>query len=686
MSPDRFRTLRQIHLDFHTPGFVPVGEKFNAVEFFDTLEAAEVNSITVFAQCHHGYAYFNSQIGPRHPGLSFDLFGAMAEEAAKREVQLLAYFSSNVNEVQAALHPEWHALKEDGSSVNSQILQDGSELYWTWMCPNRGGWIDSFFLPYVGEVLNNYPIDGVFVDMPCYLPGSCFCPDCLRNMGEQGLDPQNIAQHSHFNSVTNQDVAVALRKLMDAKQPGLRLEMGCYNAFGEAENARGVISEFYLESLAFQTGWQYFPLAARYFRKYGLPTVGMTGRFLKNWGDFGTVASPHQVKTQVGMHLMAGIPSSIGDHLHCNGKLDDAVYQVVGDAYRFIKPRQPYCVGMTPAREVAILVPEGIEANAASMDVNSPFLSILDAYKGAAKCVSELHYQYDMVSPRDPLDGYAVLVVTDGFFDMDFVERVKTFIAKGGWLVVSAHGLNPVDDNVRTAWQALVGVEACTLSSHTGAFYEVTDPRFRSTDLPEMAHYVHVPALDVTLAAEMAPIATEWRSPNVRSRETFYGHFHGPASEEVGSSIGVKAIGSGGVVVIGPQLFTAYLRTGYFAHRLLARNILDQVIPAGHRALRTNAPSVVELALGENDGRIIVQALPFITDRRDRYSFESLCDDPIPFHDIWVELPGVTGRMKAYDPIAECPVTTEQTETGLRLHLPEFHEHLVVVAEPLPAW
>jgi Mg/Co/Ni transporter MgtE len=30
-----FDDLRQIHLDFHTPAFVKVGEKFDAVEMFD---------------------------------------------------------------------------------------------------------------------------------------------------------------------------------------------------------------------------------------------------------------------------------------------------------------------------------------------------------------------------------------------------------------------------------------------------------------------------------------------------------------------------------------------------------------------------------------------------------------------------------------------------------------------------
>ncbi len=53
MSKNLFNDLLQIHLDFHTPGFVKVGEKFEATVMFDTLEASGVNARCFFATCHH---------------------------------------------------------------------------------------------------------------------------------------------------------------------------------------------------------------------------------------------------------------------------------------------------------------------------------------------------------------------------------------------------------------------------------------------------------------------------------------------------------------------------------------------------------------------------------------------------------------------------------------------------------
>jgi alpha-L-fucosidase len=50
---------RQVHLDFHTSPFIPdVAADFDAEEFVSTFQRAHVNSVTVFAKCHHGMCYY----------------------------------------------------------------------------------------------------------------------------------------------------------------------------------------------------------------------------------------------------------------------------------------------------------------------------------------------------------------------------------------------------------------------------------------------------------------------------------------------------------------------------------------------------------------------------------------------------------------------------------------------------
>ena len=53
--PHHALRYRQIHLDFHTSPHVPgIGKNFDATEWKETLQAASVDSITLFSKCHHG--------------------------------------------------------------------------------------------------------------------------------------------------------------------------------------------------------------------------------------------------------------------------------------------------------------------------------------------------------------------------------------------------------------------------------------------------------------------------------------------------------------------------------------------------------------------------------------------------------------------------------------------------------
>jgi UDP-N-acetylglucosamine pyrophosphorylase len=53
---------RCIHLDFHTSEKIKgIGEKFDKTEFINALKEANLDSITVFAKCHHGCLYYPSE-------------------------------------------------------------------------------------------------------------------------------------------------------------------------------------------------------------------------------------------------------------------------------------------------------------------------------------------------------------------------------------------------------------------------------------------------------------------------------------------------------------------------------------------------------------------------------------------------------------------------------------------------
>ena len=107
---------RTIHLDFHTGPEVPdVGAEFDPEEFASTIAAAGVDSVTVFAKCHHGHLYYLTDRAERHPNLKsgLDLLGSQIEALHAQGIRAPIYISVQCDEYAANTHPEWVALHED---------------------------------------------------------------------------------------------------------------------------------------------------------------------------------------------------------------------------------------------------------------------------------------------------------------------------------------------------------------------------------------------------------------------------------------------------------------------------------------------------------------------------------------------------------------------------------------------
>ena len=81
---------RQIHLDFHTSEHIPgIGSRFDPDKFADTFARADVDSVTVFSKCHHGWSYHPTKVGERHPHLDFDLLKAQLDALPSQDGRLV---------------------------------------------------------------------------------------------------------------------------------------------------------------------------------------------------------------------------------------------------------------------------------------------------------------------------------------------------------------------------------------------------------------------------------------------------------------------------------------------------------------------------------------------------------------------------------------------------------------------
>jgi alpha-L-fucosidase len=119
---------RQIHLDFHTSPFIPdVGSEFDANEFAQTLKKAHVNSVTVFAKCHHGMCYYPTKTGTQHPALNGrDMLGEQIEALHRAGIRAPIYTTVVWEEDAAARFPTWRQMRKDGTFAGTSLATDNS--------------------------------------------------------------------------------------------------------------------------------------------------------------------------------------------------------------------------------------------------------------------------------------------------------------------------------------------------------------------------------------------------------------------------------------------------------------------------------------------------------------------------------------------------------------------------------
>ena len=177
--------FRQIHLDFHTSPFIgSIGSAFSAEEFVQTLKAAHVNSINLFAKCHHGLSYYPTKVGRMHPGLDFDLLGQMIEVCHREGIKCPIYIPMAWEEVSAE-NANWLEVTRDGVLGEKPPFGDA---WFTWrkICLNKEAYFQ-FVLAQVGEIMDRYEVDGFWFDI--VFQHGCYCADCMAEMKRMGFDP-----------------------------------------------------------------------------------------------------------------------------------------------------------------------------------------------------------------------------------------------------------------------------------------------------------------------------------------------------------------------------------------------------------------------------------------------------------------------------------------------------------------
>jgi hypothetical protein len=458
--------------------------------------------------------------------------------------------------------------------------------------------------------------------------------------------------------------------LVTSLRPGCQVDFNGQAVFGLGERVP-FMDNIDLEALPSSSSWgyYYFPLTVRYTRAFGVTTYGMTGRFKGAWADFGGLKLPAQLETEVASIVANGARCDIGDQMPPNGRLDPAVYHVIGKAYSRIKAIEPYLDGAVPVAEAALLV-SGLPLERPNTDANL----------GWVKLLMECRVQFDLVEPDAAWERYGLIILSEETpVSAKTAERLRAFIAGGG-AVIAAHQGGLIEGSERS-WLEPYGLKWAGMSKFQPA-YMVPKEDF-TPGIPSYEYALYQGASQWLAEAPAIVVAQLGEPLFNRSPERYTSHRQTPFDHETQYAAIAR---SGRAALFGFPLGGSYFAEGYWVYRAALKHVLKSVLPSP--VVESNAPVSAEIEVTHQAARRGVG-------RKERYLVHVVNwsanrgtprhpvfhEEPVALTDITVRLRAPLRIASARAVVAGTALSLKPLPDGAEVTLPRVPIHEVVCFE-----
>ncbi|MSP13285.1 MAG: hypothetical protein EXR62_10060 [Chloroflexi bacterium] len=558
--------MRQVHLDFHTaPGIPDVGRDFDPTQFAATMQAAHVDSVTVFARCHHGLCYYPTKVGPVHPTLTFDLLGAQIEALHRVGIRAPIYITVGYDEFMAEEHPEWVLVDHNGRMVGRGPLD-----VMGWRLLDLASPYADYVFAQTKEVLQRYtPVDGIFLDIVRQDITGAYSTWRLRQMRRDGVDETNREQTMAWGLALERRFVERAYHLVRQYSPEATIFFNSRlrpdrdpQASSRAEMPW--LSHIEIESLpSVQWGYNHYPLFAAYYQTLGKPLLGMTGIFHKSWADFGSLKPEVALHYECARMSATGAVCSVGDQLHPRGVLDAAAYDRLGAVYGRMAALEPWLRAAQPVAEIGVFLAEhGPRFHTIGRDID----------EGAMRMLLELHRPFQFLDKAVDFSPYRVLIVPDDLpVDPEFAARLQAYVDAGGALLLS-HRAGMAPDGKGFALD--VGLEYLGDAPHSPDFFVAAGEL--GAPLTDYYQVLYDRGSQVRALPGTEVLARVGYPYFTRSHAQFMSHKHTPYDR---TSDDVAVSQKGQIIYCHTPLFGAYRRHAVPYYREIVRALLQRLAP-----------------------------------------------------------------------------------------------------------
>ncbi len=438
-------------------------------------------------------------------------------------------------------------------------------------------------------------------------------------------------------------------------------------------------------------GYLYFPTNVRYARTLGVPVCGMTGRFQNSWADFGGLKHPTQLRTELASIVAQGAQISIGDQMPPSGRLDPAVYDTIGKGYAEIAQLEPYLMGAAPVTEAAIIIDgpplEDIGRKTSAGDMEHALGAekengnrLGESVLGLVKLLRELHIQFDIVEATSDWERYRLLLLPDTLLvENVLANRLRTYLKREGALIASYNALRL--SGTATSW-----IEDIELTYEGESPFTPTYLKFEPTqlvDLPDYEYALYNGSARWQLKAhETGKIWARLGEPLFqRSAAHYTSHAQTPFDHITDYA---ALLQHNRCAAAAFPIGASYYDHGYWIYRAILQRLIHAVLPV--QLIETNAPISTEISVthqqadAQHPARWLIHIINLSPNLRAPAHVE-FYEDPIPLHDVRVDLAIDAPIARAYTAPDGVPISLEVGQHGWRIVVPEVEVSTVIVLE-----
>jgi hypothetical protein len=595
--------------DNHTmPACPDVGKNFDVEAFTDRIKRCGVDYLTFHARCNLGMAYYDTKIGIKHPSLTYDLFGKLAEACQRKGIALTAYINGGISSAEGVLHREWTTLYFDGRELRDPRFTPFVRT----MCYNTP--YRDHLIAMIEEIAHNYPVSGFFID--CLIGYPCVCPVCVKEMKEKGIDWKDQDEVVKFSEFSMLRLSKDISKALKAINPNYLIY---FNGPGfEEQSELGT----YMECECLPSGgwgYEYLPVMAHYMRTLGdKPILNMNGRFY-DWGDFGGLRPETAIKSELLYGLANGMRPNVGGHFHPRGDLENAVLDRIEKIYKELQTLEPWFDKAKNLTEVAIVYPGTIENIRGDGQL-----------KSAVRMLSELKQQFDVVTLFSDWSKYKVLVIPDNIiFREEVARRVKAHIAAGK-AVISTGSSGLDQEKKQFMLEKEWGVKYLGDNDFDPAYFTVG--KNFSRGLPDMPLSLYSSGINIEPLPGTTVEANLIKPYYNRVWDGEYAFFYNPP-DQVTDKPALTIHGK--VAHFSHRIFSGYYDQAPVELRTVFSNVLEKFLP-DPLIKYENLPSFSRVFVTEQPGRKMVHLLSYVPELRG--SKTQMIEDPIEIHNVKISL------------------------------------------------